>query len=171
MHTIKAEQLARKLRAEEGDALLADVVVLAERHGVAVREGQMEESVSGMLVVKERGAVIGVNAKHHPNRQRFTVAHELGHYFLHREEGRVFVDAAPVFFRDGASAEGDDWQEVEANAFAAELLMPKDMLVAEVRDAPVDAFDDLALRRLAARFGVSVQALTIRLTRLGLISA
>lgn len=164
------EQIAQELRADVGDTLPIDVKALAERYGIAVREGQMEENVSGMLVVKEQGAIIGVNQAHHPNRQRFTIAHELGHYFLHRHKGRVFVDAAPVFFRDAASAEGDDWQEVEANAFAAELLMPKADLVAEVRSAPIDAFDDLALRRIAAHFGVSVQALTIRLARLGLIS-
>lgn len=128
------------------------------------------ETVSGVLVVKDGKGIIGVNANHHPNRQRFTVAHELGHFLLHRDDGRIFVDRSPVFFRDAGSSEGTSRQEIEANAFAAALLMPEADLKSLLDDRPVDAFDETSVRRLAARLGVSAQALTIRLTRLGLVS-
>ncbi len=61
-------------------------------------------------------------------RQRFTIAHELGHFFLHRASSTVFVDAAPIFFRDESSSNGSQREEIEANAFAAELLMPEDAI-------------------------------------------
>jgi Zn-dependent peptidase ImmA (M78 family) len=68
------------------------------------------------------------------------------------------------------SSEGTSQQEIEANAFAAALLMPEAELKRLLDDHPVDAFDEMSVRRLAARLGVSAQALTIRLTRLGLVS-
>ena len=80
------------------------------------------------------------------------------------------MDRSPVFFRDESSSEGASRQEIEANAFAAALLMPEADLKGLLDDHPVDAFDDLTVRRLASRLGVSAQALTIRLTRLGLVS-
>ena len=111
-----------------------------------------------------------VKAAHHPKRQRFSIAHELGHYLPHREDGTVFVDRSSVFFRDRASSSGIRCQEVDANAFAAELLMPEGDLEAQLNGRPIDAFDEVSVRRLAARFGVSAQALTIRLTRLDLVT-
>jgi Zn-dependent peptidase ImmA (M78 family) len=115
--------------------------------------------------------VIGVDDKHYPNRQRFSIAHELGHFLLHPETGSVFVDRSPVLFRDGRSSEDVNQRETDAaNAFAAELLMPEVDLRAQWDGRLVDAFDDMSVRRLAARFDVSAQALTIRLTNLDLVT-
>jgi len=66
-----------------------------------------------------------------------------------------------------AQAEPKSVQEIEANQFAAELLMPRAMIDALVT-GPVDVHDDDLLEDLASRFDVSVQALTYRLTNLGL---
>ena len=86
---------------------------------------------------------------------------------LHREEDRVFIDAAVYFRREGATA--TTWtQEKEANAFAAELLLPERRVRDEWRADPIDVFDDVAIKRWADRFGVSPQALLIRLTELDL---
>lgn len=166
----RAVQTAESILADIGCRIPVDVGEIAEAHAVFVAEQDLEDSVSGVLVIKESKGVIGVNANHHPNRQRFTVAHELGHFLLHRDAGRVFVDRSPVFFRDGESSEGTSQQEIEANSFAAALLMPETELRKLLNDHPIDAFDEMSVRRLAARLGVSVQALTIRLTRLGLVS-
>jgi Zn-dependent peptidase ImmA (M78 family) len=166
----KAKRLARELVRKVGEQLPVDVYVIARACGVDVRQLPMEDSVSGVLVLKDGQAAIGVNEAHHPNRQRFSIAHELGHYLLHRNSSDLFVDAAPIFFRDDRSSDGTERQEIQANAFAAELLMPEDMLRAQLTNRPLDVFDDIAMRQLAVRFGVSVQALSIRLTRLGLIT-
>ncbi|HHW50679.1 MAG TPA: ImmA/IrrE family metallo-endopeptidase [Pseudoclavibacter sp.] len=167
--TDRAIQEARNLLAAADYPLPINVEAIAHRLGISVRMQELEEHVSGVLVIKGASAVIGVNGAHHLHRQRFTIAHEIGHYQLHRTSAQLFVDAAPVFFRDGRSAEGVNAQEIEANAFAAELLMPEAMLRDLFQRQPVDVFDDAALRRLASQFGVSPQALAIRLTKLGLV--
>lgn len=165
-----SEKTAERVRAAVGDTLPVDVEAIAVHYGIAVRRQPLEENVSGVLVINGEIAVICVNESHHPNRQRFTIAHELGHYLLHRERTRVFVDAHPVFYRDETSSDGNRGEEIEANAFAAELLMPEAVLMAQVGDQPLNAFDDVSVRHLATQFGVSPQALIIRLTRLNLIT-
>ena len=75
-----------------------------------------------------------------------------------------------MFFRDEISSTGTKEQEVEANAFAAELLIPAASLRERVEQQAVDPYDDATVHRLARTFGVSAQALTIKLVRLGLIS-
>lgn len=115
--------------------------------------------------------MIGVNQAHAPTRRRFSLAQELGHFLLHGKNPRVFLDASIIYFRDELAAEGSDKEEIEANTFAAELLMPEVVLRQMIRQNPFDAFDERAVQRLAAQFEVSVQALTIRLTRLRLITA
>ena len=147
-----------------------DIQAIIQAHKIAIRKQPLEDAVSGILVVKNGHATIGVNESHHPNRQRFTLAHELGHFLLHGDSSSVFIDASPVFYRDETSSEGSKLLEIEANAFAAELLMPESMLRKVTTNQPLDAFDEGAVRRLAAQFGVSTQAITIRLTRLGLIN-
>lgn len=167
----KAEDEARKVLAEMNTRVPVDVESVAEYLGLSIVDEDLESSVSAMLVVKDgRGGVIGVNTNHHPNRKRFSLAHEIGHYLLHRKEATVFVDAAPVFFRDDTSSAGTERQEIEANAFAAELLIPADSLRESVEQQALDPYDDAAVQRLARAFGVSAQALTIKLVRLGLIS-
>jgi Zn-dependent peptidase ImmA (M78 family) len=166
----EVERKARDLIARTGLVIPFDVEAAAESLNLSVVQQDFESSVSAMLVVKDGHGVIGVNTNHHPNRRRFSVAHEIGHYLLHRDSASVFVDAAPVFFRDDTSSAGTAQQEVEANAFAAELLMPAATLRERLEQQSVDPYDDAAVHRLARAFGVSTQALTIKLVRLGLIS-
>ena len=164
----KAVSKAREILRRMGPDVPVDVEAIADEQGVTVVQQDLEDSVSGMLVIKDGRGIIGVNQNHHPNRRRFTMGHELGHYLLHGKKAKVFVDASPVVFRDQASSDGMQSQEIAANSFAAELLMPEDAVRKYVEDKLVDVYDDATIRRLAARFGVSVQAITIRLIRLGL---
>lgn len=166
----RARQIARRILDQIGPNLPVDVKAIAEAYNITVRTEPLEDAVSGLLVVKDGHSTIGINELHPASRQRFTIAHELGHFLLHRTVSNVFIDAAPVFFRDEASSEGSLRQEIEANAFAAELLMPEQFLRQRLAHQPLDAFDEGAMRDLAAEFGVSLQALTIRLTRLGFIT-
>jgi Zn-dependent peptidase ImmA (M78 family) len=169
----KAQKMARSLTIEHQLSAPVDVYVLAEKEGVLIRKDQLEDSVSGMLVVKDNKSVVVVNSNHHKNRQRFTIAHELGHYFLHKNLANVFFDESLLFFRDEQSAQGTKYQEIEANVFAAELLMPEQFLRERISKEPLDALDDFeqsALTQLANELQVSCQALTIRLMRLGLIT-
>ncbi len=161
--------VARALLRKLGGEVPVDPYDAAARHGIEIIERDLEESVSGMLVWRGDRAVIGVNRRHHPNRRRFTVAHELGHYLLHRELASVFVDGPGVLYRD-LSSEGSRQQEIDANRFAAEFLLPEAAVRECLGEQSVDAHDEITIRALAERFRVSPQALTIRLTRLGLIT-
>jgi Zn-dependent peptidase ImmA (M78 family) len=120
----------------------------------------MDSGVSGVIQKKAgRDAAIYLNDKDHPNRQRFTCAHELGHYVNHTNNG--VLDYEFVDYRDQLAAEGTDPEEVYANRFAAALLMP----AGEVRTLKRGGYD---LVQLAYRFRVSEEAMTIRLASLDL---
>lgn len=126
-----------------------------------------DEDIDGFLYRDEDEVVIGVNRDRATVRRRFTIAHELGHLRLH-EQGQVHVDRGfRVRLRSGVSSEGTDWDEMEANRFAAELLMPIDFLRDDLKRQEFDLADDSELRVLARRYGVSTQALAIRLNGLG----
>ncbi len=148
-----------------------DVEGIAKALGASIRLEQLEPNVSGLLVRSPDGrVVIGVNAQHHLNRRRFTIAHEIGHFVLHKTTPGVFIDEHMVHFRADASARQTDPKEVEANFFAAALLLPKELLVADVRERQLDAMDEVALKALAERYAVSQQTLTLRLLNLGLLA-
>ena len=135
--------------------------------GISLHYQPLESNVSGVLVRRGDSVRIGVNASHHPNRQRFTIAHELAHHILHPESPTVFVDGAFVHFRGDDVSDPEDARELEANVFAASLLMPEAYLKADLKGKLIDAFDEAAMKSLANRYQVSPQALTIRLVRLG----
>src|SRR5687768_11738442 len=84
--------------------------------------------VSGMLYRYDDHCLIGVNSTHAPTRQRFTIAHEIGHLVMHPGKP-MFIDRfVRVNWRNGES----DQHEVQANAFAAELLMPRHFVQREL---------------------------------------
>lgn len=142
---------------------------IADFLGLAIVEESLDRNISGLVLRSDdEGAAIGVNAAHPWVRQRFTVAHELGHFMLH--PGRpLILDHVRLNLRDNVSSLGTDREEREANAFAAELLMLRAEVVAEVRrvldrgEVPSGRF----VSELAAGFDVSEQAMEIRLVNLG----
>ena len=144
-----------------------DVERVARSVQIAVRRTPSDDDISGFLLRQAGQAIIGVNTLHHPNRQRFTIAHELGHFVLHQHD-EVHIDRAVVKLRDRASSKGEDPEEIEANGFAAELLMPEQFLARDLaRLTFTDLLDDRGMLRLAKQYQVSVQAMTNRLVGLG----
>lgn len=138
---------------------------IAESMGASVRYSPYEGELAGMLVRTKGNVVIGVNSLHHPNRQRFTIAHECGHLLLHK--GEVHVDQTfRINKRDEVSSLAIDPEEIEANRFAAELLMPFDMIMADLNDRLIDVENEQDLKGLAQRYEVSLQAMTHRITNL-----
>lgn len=126
-----------------------------------------DDDIDGFLYRQDKEVVIGINRNQAPVRQRFTIAHELGHLLLH-EPSQVHVDRGfRVRLRSGSSRDGIDRDEMEANRFAAEILMPIDFLRRDLEKQEFDLADDSQLRSLARRYGVSTQALAIRLNGLG----
>lgn len=110
-HPGYARQRARQVAREYGFVRPPVVVhTIARNVGFTVEKSTSLGTLSGRLV----GNVIEVNADEPSVRHRFTVAHELGHHFLHTEHGC------------------GDVGEAEADAFAGELLVPGPMLRAAV---------------------------------------
>ena len=137
--------------------------------GAQIRFSPFDEELSGMIFVKDGVPVIGVNSLHHPNRQRFTIAHELGHLELHREEigSTVHVDKSfNVLMRNAVSATGKDKLEREANQFAAELLMPQSAISDALAGKEFDIDDTAPVEALAKKLRVSRQALETRIRSL-----
>jgi|CXWL01.1.fsa_nt_gi hypothetical protein len=139
---------------------------IARSCGATIAQAPDEKGLSGFLLRESPShVVIGVNKGHGESRKRFTVAHELGHLVLHAAE-RIHVDrSSVVFLRSPNSSKGVDPAEMEANLFAAELLMPRRFLENDVDvKKGVDLLDDKeSIKRLARRYEVSEQAMTIRL--------
>lgn len=136
---------------------------IARMLAVSIRYAPLEDDLSGMAFIKGDAKVVAVNALHHPNRQRFTIAHELGHHVLHADRlmAGVHVDRV-IMRRDQISAQGDDDFEIQANVFASELLMPRQLIATEA-GAFLDLNDEVRLASLARRFKVSLAALQFRL--------
>lgn len=154
-----------------------DPSYIADALGVDVRHFELEDDLSGFLLTENGTALIGVNLMDSEKRQRYTIAHELGHYFLH-DRTESYVDSrsgrAQILARDNVTSLGVDHREIEANVFAAELLMPEDRIRAAVEiHGSLGIFDDqeTEIRQLADQFQVSVRAMTIRLERLGLLES
>lgn len=142
--------------------------------GIIVRKKQNKDSdISGFLFRDNKKTVIGVNSSNSLPRQRFTVAHELGHYLLHSQgDDGLYVDRGfEVMFRDDHSSDGINTEEREANLFAAELLMPELFLREDLAAiSGLDLVDDVFIKQLARKYKVSFQAMLFRLTNLQMIS-
>lgn len=161
--------------AKQADELLAlakitkapvQVLDVAKAAGVVVKFGALPDELSGFLMHDSGEVILGVNSLHSPRRQAFTIAHELGHHLLHPRTN--FVDHKILYFRDSRSSQAVDTQEMEANEFAAELLMPSRFLAKLLKGETVDLEDDDRIEVLAKKLGVSTQALTFRLINLNL---
>ena len=151
------------------------VDLIAENLGASIFfepfEGQ--DDVSGMLLREGDRKIIGINSSHHPNRQRFSIAHEIGHLVLHNRD--LFVDkVVKVNFRDSKSSLAIDKEEIAANAFAAELLMPRVFVESEIRKLLKKGNrinKDELIGDLAEIFEVSNIAMEYRLNHFGIITS
>lgn len=149
----RAERAALQLLDESGVVKPpVDPIRLADQLGVRVVFAEFTpemSSVSGFYDAEE--ATIYVNRRDYPPRQTFTVAHELGHHILHREWANSTDYRVLLREQEGSS----DPYEQEANAFAANLLVPASML---------DAYKNVAsIPELADLFLVSVPVIKNRL--------
>lgn len=147
-----------------------ELEVVLENQGVSLTSAPAEEQISGFLLRRAGEVpVIGVNSALPRVRQRFIIAHELGHLLLHNKSG-LHVDRSLVRLYGYAKSDVVDEDEVEANRFAAELLIPEDLIRDDVRMiGHVAVDDDPVINLLAQKYNVSRQAMTIRLTSLGVI--
>ncbi len=129
----------------------------------------MNNNVSGFILQESGKSLIAINSFHPAVRQRFTMAHELGHFLLKHKPKGMIVDENdfPLLWRDDEASRGADVHEREANFFASALLMPQEFLEKDLRHLRnVETHNDTFIRTLARKYGVSSHALLLRISRL-----
>jgi Zn-dependent peptidase ImmA (M78 family) len=148
------------------------IIKIAKKLGLKVLEYNLGNDASGVLVIENNKGTIAYNPKDSSVRQRFTIAHELGHYLLHHNNSEVFVDKDFLIkFRNNTNSytPTEIAHEQEANAFAAALLMPKKFIEEEMAKKEFASFSEIEfIEKLAAKFEVSTTAMTFRLTNLNM---
>jgi len=159
------------IRTKETNPPINVEAIIKELGIQVVRQKYPKDSdISGFVVRRDHVTAIGINSNHSPVRQRFTLAHELGHVLLHPPTTQeLHIDRQfSVKFRDEKSSQGLDLEEREANLFAAELLMPRRCLLPELsQNDGIDLEGNTAIDAMAKRYDVSSQAFAIRLSTLG----
>jgi len=143
-----------------------DLIKISKHLGVNVKSEDLDSDISGLFVIKDNEAYIRYNARESKQRQRFTIAHELGHFVLHKDTPLFISKKDNVMYRNLDSSTGEIKREREANSFAASLLMPRKLVLEEIKKIPKKATHNPS-SYLAEKFEVSEQAMTFRLANLG----
>jgi Zn-dependent peptidase ImmA (M78 family) len=145
----------RKTIQEHQENLPVNMGKLSKAFGVTAYIAHLNDGVSGQIIKDDNEAdkyAIFVSDSDSKNRQRFTAAHELSHFLLHKDKiGDGIVDSP--LYRGKLS----NRIEVEANKLAADILMPYDKINTEI-DKGIKT-----ISKLAEYFGVSTQAMKVRL--------
>lgn len=147
------------------------IVELCNSYGIKVFDEYLKNNVSGFIVIQnenykdyETNKVIVVNSFDSAARQRFTIAHELGHYILHKGENELYAH------RDVGA---NNATEREANIFASNFLMPENLVKSFLNNLREDYWgfisDTQKILSVAENFAVSNLAAKVRLEQLGLI--
>ncbi len=139
--------------------LPVDVLGIAEKMGFNLINTVEDQAISGHIELKDGIPFCHYNSLEPITRQRFTIAHEIGHYALgHLENGKQFRDTSNNFQL------GQDFQEMQANQFAAELLMPAKVVDWLIKDRNIATVESLS-----EKLKVSTTAMVYRLKKLGWI--
>lgn len=145
--------------AKHWDSTPVPIDLIIRDIGLPLSYQAMEDNISGYIERQDGSYRIVVNANHAVTRQRFTAAHELGHYIYHRDllgEGAGDNRAYRTEGTDLPNAKIRPIHERQANSFAANVLMPRHRLTDVAHETTA---------ALAARFRVSQAAMAIRLGR------
>ena len=165
----KADLLRKQFKMDQAPV---DVFTLADLLEIEVFEAEFKDRDTCGMITKSAadGAFrIFVNREHGHSRQRYTVAHELGHFILHKDkfsdpQNASLIDSELSMFRFGPDSKGGpDTRrlEIQANKFAASLLMPRKLVES--------AFALLGdIQAIADLFEVSRAAMGFRLSSLDL---
>lgn len=167
MNKSAIEEQAKNILLEHGlFTVPVNPVVLANKLGIKVFNAKFsDESLAAMVARRGDDITILLEESDPPYRKRFSIAHELGHHFLHLVSDGEIVDKSIDLFRDSAPAgetiDEERRKEIEANQFAAALLMPAELVREKWSSTE-------SMGEMAKLFNVSEAAMGFRLTSLGL---
>ena len=157
------------------DSYPVEIVKICNEQGLKVFEEYLKPDESGLIVVDNKkwdkydsDKFIVVNSYESATRRRFTIAHELAHFVLHKGENVLYAH------RDMTDNRGDNAEiEREANYIAANVLMPEELVINRVeeirRNAAGSTPSFLLAKLIADDFYVSESAAEVRLKQLGII--
>jgi Zn-dependent peptidase ImmA (M78 family) len=133
-----------------------DLLQILRANGIKYEEVEdFPDTVDALFIEDGSSVYAAVNARQHLHRQRFSLAHELGHYFLHRDGGYsdpITIDSPPEEEEFGTKSP----LESEADMFAGELLVPLEMLKPHAQKP---------LPELSMLFRVSEQVIAIAISK------
>ncbi|SKA09265.1 protein of unknown function [Chitinophaga eiseniae] len=156
------------LKAASPITLPVDIESIAKKRGLDVLPYELGPDVSGLLAIKDGKGTIGYNSTETRVRRRFTIAHELGHYELHKEKSDLFVDKQFIYRSQNSPITVDHQiMEHEANYFASCILMPTDQVRKELEKMDIDLVSEEGIKHLAKVFEVSTTAMSLRIDKLG----
>ena len=142
---------------------------IAKSRGLKVMAYPLGDDVSGLLAIQDGVGTIGYNQNEPKVRRRFTIAHELGHYELHKEKSDLFVDKQFIYrSQNSGHTPVNQALEQEANYFASAILMPTDQLRKAIEGTNMDLASEEAIKELAKLFEVSTTAMSLRISGLGM---
>jgi Zn-dependent peptidase ImmA (M78 family) len=164
----RADAAARGLIDEYGlTSLPVDPERVATSLGATVVRQPGPVELSGMLLRRDGTVAIGLNSELAPARQRFALAHLVGHLHLHR--GRpLILDTAARYSHPNLPSMPTDREEAEANRFAGALLAPEAVVRRMAQEAHFRTAAQL-VDLLAPRFELTRAAMAYRLMSLGVI--
>ncbi len=154
---LEAQRLLNEIGITDPTAI--EINKIAFGLGATVIEKPLKNS-DGRIVFSKSRTIITINSGiEFTGKKRFTTAHEIGHYCMHRDHFQAHndTDATLQYFKKGH-------QETEANEFASELLMPEDLFKQEIQGKK---FDPELLRNLADRFQTSITSVAYKYFELG----
>ena len=153
----KLEKDSRNIIASYHQELPVKVGNIAKELGLTVKSSTLGAGISGEIRLEEGKYVIRVNRHDVKERQRFTVAHEIAHFLLHRDLiGDGLVD--DVLYRSKLPSN----LETEANRLAADILMPIAIINQAMANVEAQKIEE-KIEKLAADAQVSITAMKIRL--------
>lgn len=163
----KAQEVLKKLKIIDSPVLLESIL----RYYKITKLDAPSDKYSGMMLTTNNKTFIGINSNESKARQRFTIAHELGHYFLEKSKEKAFIDNSEtikngmefeIAFRKKSHKKGE-LGEMKANAFAASLLMPAKWLINDLKNLKkTQMFSDKSINKLAEKYQVSNEAMRYR---------
>lgn len=142
------------------DCFPVKVGAIAKSFGIDVKKATLTPGISGEIREVDGSVVVKINRHDSEERQRFTLAHEIAHFLLHRDKiGDGIVDT--MLFRSSLSSD----LESEANRLAADIVLPFS-LISNENFYPNVRFEE-KVERLSIAAKISAPAIEIRLGKKG----
>jgi Zn-dependent peptidase ImmA (M78 family)/DNA-binding XRE family transcriptional regulator len=160
-------QLTETLRKEfQQEEPPINIYLLATQMGILVAPTHLDKPAAVVNRADERRKPasppwILVSSTQPIQRQRYSIAHEIAHLLLHKEDIRVHL----TYYRRSS-----DQREIDADTFAAELLMPRNLLQYSVQELKGKGAVEEVVFMISYVYQVSFLAIATRLYKLGLIT-